>query len=454
MNEAPRIARRMMLYDEPVPLEFVRGDATGLAIPAHGEALRAAGETFLTEAFRSFRSLSPNNRIVRITRLEPFPGGNSGHKLFLSVEYAHTEPGLHTDLFVKFSRDFTDAFRDRRRHELQAEVCLAGTVASARLSDQRSHRLFCGLSPRIRHRHAHHAANRLRQRRHRAAAAEMHGPRTFRTARLLSSDRNDPRAARRRAQSQGCYPRRSMRTFHSIRKRPPPPTRFPGTSGSCANGSRVMRHSSQAAPSFCPPMSPRRNSSARLERDAVRFLRHEATIKRFLHADRDFIALCHYNANIDNAWFWRDRSGALSMRVARLGAGPPDECRLRALGRAVRGEPRDLGPRTRRIARALFTARAARSRRSAARCGGAQAPPGFLRGDDGPRRVDRGTRPGALTPARGGRRPVARSIRYSARRSRTRLPACFHGLLEPLAAPRLRSEPGPVGRLGRLWYLA
>ena len=46
---------------------------------------------------------------------------------------------------------------------------------------------------------------------------------------------------------------------------------------------------------------------ARLEREAVRFLRHEATIKRFLHADRDFIALCHYNTNIDNAWFWRDR---------------------------------------------------------------------------------------------------------------------------------------------------
>jgi hypothetical protein len=50
---------------------------------------------------------------------------------------------------------------------------------------------------------------------------------------------------------------------------------------------------------------------ARLEREAFRYLHHEATIKRFLHANRDFIALCHYNANIDNAWFWRDSVGAL-----------------------------------------------------------------------------------------------------------------------------------------------
>jgi hypothetical protein len=50
---------------------------------------------------------------------------------------------------------------------------------------------------------------------------------------------------------------------------------------------------------------------ARLERDAVRFKRHEPAVKRFLQADRNFIAMCHYNANVDNAWFWRDHSGVL-----------------------------------------------------------------------------------------------------------------------------------------------
>jgi hypothetical protein len=33
----------------PVLLDSVRGDASGLTLPAHGEALRIAGAAFLTE---------------------------------------------------------------------------------------------------------------------------------------------------------------------------------------------------------------------------------------------------------------------------------------------------------------------------------------------------------------------------------------------------------------------
>jgi hypothetical protein len=50
---------------------------------------------------------------------------------------------------------------------------------------------------------------------------------------------------------------------------------------------------------------------AKVERDALHLLRHERTIKRYMHADSDFIALSHFNAHIDNAWFRRLPSGAL-----------------------------------------------------------------------------------------------------------------------------------------------
>jgi hypothetical protein len=50
---------------------------------------------------------------------------------------------------------------------------------------------------------------------------------------------------------------------------------------------------------------------AKLERDALHILRHEATLKHYLHANRDYIALGHFNANIDNAWFSRDPVGKL-----------------------------------------------------------------------------------------------------------------------------------------------
>src|ERR1700743_3104048 len=115
----------MMRYEPPVLVESVRGDSTGLSIPAHAQSLRNAGAAFLTEAFRLFGSLSPDNSVARITHFDTFAGGNSGPKVFLSVEYERAERGLHTDLFVKFSRDFEDAFRDRRRHELAAECRFA-----------------------------------------------------------------------------------------------------------------------------------------------------------------------------------------------------------------------------------------------------------------------------------------------------------------------------------------
>jgi hypothetical protein len=107
-------------------MDFVRGDATGLLIPAHGEALRAGGESFLTEAFRAFGSLPAGNRVSRIARLESCPGGSTGQKLFLTLEYEQADPTLHTDLFVKFSRDFSDKIRDDRgKHEMETEVRFA-----------------------------------------------------------------------------------------------------------------------------------------------------------------------------------------------------------------------------------------------------------------------------------------------------------------------------------------
>src|SRR3546814_15680119 len=67
----------------------------------------------------------------------------------------------------------------------------------------------------------------------------------------------------------------------------------------------------------------------RFEQEAQRFLQHETTIKRFLHADPKFIALCNWNAHIANAWFWRDAAGPLQCGLMAWG---------RSIGRATGGE--------------------------------------------------------------------------------------------------------------------
>jgi hypothetical protein len=50
---------------------------------------------------------------------------------------------------------------------------------------------------------------------------------------------------------------------------------------------------------------------AQFLRDVPRVVAKEKAIKQFLYGNSDLIALCHWNANIDNAWFWRDARGAL-----------------------------------------------------------------------------------------------------------------------------------------------
>jgi hypothetical protein len=301
---------RMMTGENPVLLDFVRGDATGLTIPAHPEALRTAGEAFLTDAFHRFGSLSRDNRVVRITRMDSFDGGNSGHKVLLSVEYAHSNPRLHNDLFVKFSRDFTDAFRDRRRHELEAEVRLAtlsrvpafpvqvpvayfadfhGESGTGLLVTQRIAFGSDGIEPLRQKCMDHELADPLAY--YRATVTAL--------ARLIAAHKSGVLSP----EIETSFP---LDTEAGIAE-------FPIPWNEAQLSERVTRYTEFAAqcPQLLPP--PLRTSQfiAQWARDASRFLRHETAVKRFLYGNPDFIALCHWNTNIDNAWFWRDATGTL-----------------------------------------------------------------------------------------------------------------------------------------------
>jgi hypothetical protein len=50
---------------------------------------------------------------------------------------------------------------------------------------------------------------------------------------------------------------------------------------------------------------------SQLRGDLPRLLECEPEVWRTLRERTDFTALCHWNANVDNAWFWRDTKGVL-----------------------------------------------------------------------------------------------------------------------------------------------
>lgn len=106
-------------------VDWIRGDSLGLDIPAHGQSLAAGGEAFLTNAFRAAGAIAGDNRVSGITEIREISGGSTGRKLLLSVEYDKPSADLHNDLFVKFSRDFDDEFRDGAKIQMEKEVLFA-----------------------------------------------------------------------------------------------------------------------------------------------------------------------------------------------------------------------------------------------------------------------------------------------------------------------------------------
>jgi hypothetical protein len=294
----------------PSRVAFVRGDFTGLAVPAHPDALASGGAGFLTEAFRAFGALASDNRVARIAQITPCYGGSTGTKLFISVEYEKSDAGLHTELFVKFSRDFTDALRDRGKHEMESEIRFA---ALSRLAG------FPIDVPRAYFADYHHDSQTG------LLITEVigfgEGPIEPQHEKCMDHLIDDPLPYYRAilsALARIAAAHRSGALTDDVE------TLFPFDPDVAARADpipwtaeemreRIVRYAKFAR--TCPQLMPESARSlafwAKLEREAPRFLEHEATIKRFLQEDPNYVALCHWNANIDNGWFWRDEAGAL-----------------------------------------------------------------------------------------------------------------------------------------------
>jgi hypothetical protein len=298
-----------MMDSVPTVIDHAIGDATGLAVPAHGEALRLGGAAFLTQAFRAFGSLAPDNAVVRISRFEPCGGGSTGQKFFLSVDYARPEPGLHADLFVKFSRDFTDARRDHGRREMETEARFAPlsrldgfpiSIPAVYFADyQRATGTGLLITERIAFGEPPIEPQHLKCRDH-----ELDDPAPYYRAIVTALARlSAAHKAGRLAPDIGA------RFPFDPQAAPTDPILY-----DAAELTAVLAHCrefAQRAPQLLPAELRAGDFMAKVEREAHRLRAHEGAIQAWLRGDPDLVALCHWNAHIDNAWFWRDAAGEL-----------------------------------------------------------------------------------------------------------------------------------------------
>ncbi|OBK48216.1 hypothetical protein [Mycobacterium sp. 1081908.1] len=286
------------------------GERFGLAIPAGPNALRSSAAGFLTDAFRAFGALAAGNAVTGVTEFREVAGGSTGRKVVLSVEYARAQPGLHTELFVKFSRDLDNPGRDLGKTQMEPEVRFASlsrdpgfpiAVPAVQFADyDRETGTGILITERI-----PFGRDGIERQYHKCLDYDM--PDAVGHYRALLT------ALARLAGAYG-----SGRLPERLAARFPLDVRAATVGDRAAMGAdKLDRHVTRLAefvesdPGLLPDNLGSPEFLARLREEVPRVARHERTITSQLAGDSDYVALCHWNANIDNAWFWRDGDDVL-----------------------------------------------------------------------------------------------------------------------------------------------
>ena len=296
----------------PLDLETHRwatGDTFGVAFPADPAALHRCGAPFLTDALRVSGVLAGNS-VTRIAGLREVPGGSTGRKVALTVEYERPQQGLHTELFVKLSRDFDNPVRDRGKTQMEPEVRFAAlsrepafpiAVPSVLFGDyHRQTGTGILITERIQF-----GANGIERQYQKCLDYEMPEPvehyRALLTAvaRLAGTHRSGRLPAHLTAQ----FPLDVQAATVGQRK--------PLRTDQLDRRLTQLAEFAESHPGLLPARVGSAEFLARLREDARRFVHHERAIARHLAADDDYVGLCHWNANVDNAWFWRDTDDVL-----------------------------------------------------------------------------------------------------------------------------------------------
>jgi hypothetical protein len=289
---------------------LVTGERSGIAIPADPNGLRLGGARFLTDAFRAWGVLADGNAVTRITEFREATGGSTGRKVVLSVEYAQPQAGLHTELFVKFSRDLDNPVRDRGKAQMEPEVRFASLSRSAgfpiavpavQFADY-DRRTGTGILITERISFGHRGIERQY---HKCLDYDMPDPVGHYRALLTALGRLAG------TYGSGRLPQHLAAGFPLDVRAATVGERAPLSAAHLDRRVAQLAGFVETHPGLVPTNVASPEFLARLREEVPRVARHEHTIISGLAVDSDYVALCHWNANIDNAWFWRGADGVL-----------------------------------------------------------------------------------------------------------------------------------------------
>lgn len=307
------IAERIVNFPKDVV-----GDQTQVAFPTSVEALAEAGPEFLTKAFHATGALEPENRVTGITGWTEFFGGGMGRKVKIDVTYATPREGLTGRLFAKFTREFGDPLRElfspvmepevrfallSRRDDfpVRVPVCYFGDynaeMKSGLLITERVPYGEEGVEPALDKCLDYLIPNPLEH--YQAQVSAMAALAAFHRA--------------------GRFGPEVERQFPFDRAAAAANRLIPYSAGQLAEKLEILRQFAVKAPQLLPADIRSDAFLAPFCADTMLVLEKEPRILTHLADEPDLIALCHWNMNPDNAWFWRDERGG--MRSGQLDWG-------------------------------------------------------------------------------------------------------------------------------------
>lgn len=286
-------------------IDWIRGDLLDFEFPAHATALQQGGTDFLTRAFRAVGALGDNNRVSRVTECREVSGGSTGRKLILSVDYEHPDPDLHNHLFVKFSRDFDNAHRDAAKIQMELEVKFALlsrspefpiTVPACYFSDYH-HESGTGILITQRIPFGNDGIEPLYPKSLDYLMPDQYGHYQA-IVRALARLAGTHKAGRLPDTLESYFPFEPGKLAVSKRD--------PYTPEQVSNRVEGYAEFATRYPRLLPENIRSERFLKRLRHEAPRFQAMEAVAKNILQSKPELIAFCHWNAHVDNAWFWRN----------------------------------------------------------------------------------------------------------------------------------------------------
>jgi hypothetical protein len=294
------------------------GEITGRPIASHAAALLEGGPSYLTQAFHAAGTLPADNAVSSITDAREWAVGGTGSKLILSVAYAKPTT-LPTDLFVKFSRNPHDAGRDSLRFHMGPEIRFAAISNQPGFPIAVPLCLFAdfdsesGTGILITDRIGYGEGD-VEPHHHKCMDYDLDAP--------LDHYRALVRALARLAGAHkaGTLPDAAYAYFPFDPERAIAGDPMPQPRAKLVRKLEKLEEFTRSFPQLFPRPLIAPAFLQRVAREALRMAEQERAIREFLHADPDMIALCHWNGNIDNAWFWPDADGTLQCGLMDWGS--------------------------------------------------------------------------------------------------------------------------------------